>query len=85
MNPIDVALALIVVSMVVATYRILAGPAKADRGAGADLVFFGFVSFVSVLGLRLSTELVIDIVLVCTLVGFMSALSLARLIAGGKR
>jgi multicomponent Na+:H+ antiporter subunit F len=37
------------------------------------------------LGFRLDTELVVDIVLVCALIGFLAALSLARLITGGKR
>jgi multisubunit Na+/H+ antiporter MnhF subunit len=85
MNPVDVALLFLGVSMAVAAYRILTGPDKADRAAGADVVFFGFVGLVVAVGLRIDSALVVDIVLVCTLVGFLSALSLARLISGGKR
>ena len=85
MNPLDIALLLLGVAMVAAVYRILVGPDPADRGAGSDIVFFGFVGIVIVLGLRLGSAVVVDVVLVCTLVGFLAALSLARLVSGGKR
>ncbi len=85
MQIIDIGLVAIVLAMALATYRILIGPSSADRGAGADVIFFGFVGLVALLGHRLETDLVIDIVVVCTLVGFLSALSIARLISGGKR
>lgn len=85
MQPIDIGIVAIIIGMAVAAYRILIGPSSADRGAGADVVFFGFVSLVALLGFRLGTDFVVDIVLVCALVGFLSALSVARLISGGKR
>lgn len=85
MQLIDIGLAAIIVAMAIATYRILTGPSSADRGAASDVVFFGFVGLVAMLGYRLETELVVDIVLVAALVGFLAALSLARLITGGKR
>ena len=85
MNVIDVAFAVIVLSMLAATVRILQGPSDADRGAAADIIFFGFVALVVLLGLRLETGYIIDIALVGTIVGFIAALSLARLITGGKR
>ncbi|WP_285730250.1 monovalent cation/H+ antiporter complex subunit F [Nocardiopsis sp. ATB16-24] len=85
MNLLDVALLLIGAAMVAAAYRVLVGPHKADIGVGSDMVFFGFVGLVIVLGLRLDSDAMVDVVLVCTLVGFLAALSLARLVAGGKR
>ncbi|WP_017577137.1 monovalent cation/H+ antiporter complex subunit F [Nocardiopsis kunsanensis] len=85
MQPIDIGIVAIVLGMAVAAYRILIGPSSADRGAGADVVFYGFVGLIALLGFRLGTDLVVDIVLVCALVGFLSALSVARLISGGKR
>ncbi|MBE2998378.1 pesticidal protein Cry26Aa [Nocardiopsis sp. HNM0947] len=85
MSIIDIALAAIVASMIIATYRIMRGPSGADRGSGSDMIFFGFVGLVAILGVRLETALLVDIVVVCTLVGFLAAISLARLTAGGKR
>lgn len=85
MSIIDIALAAVVVSMIIATFRVLRGPTGADRGAGSDMVFYGFVALVAILGVRLETVLLVDIVVVCTLVGFLAAISLARLTAGGKR
>ena len=85
MEIIDIGIGAIVLAMAVATYRILIGPSAADRGAASDVVFFGFVGLVAMLGFRLDTDLVVDIVVVCSLIGFLAALSLARLITGGKR
>ncbi|GAA1093182.1 hypothetical protein GCM10009642_35110 [Nocardiopsis metallicus] len=85
MTLINLALVLVVVSMVLGVVRILLGPSGADRGAATDLVFFGFVILIALLGVRLSTTLLVDIVLVATLVGLLAAISLARLTAGGKR
>jgi multicomponent Na+:H+ antiporter subunit F len=85
MTLLNLALAAVVTAMVVSMYRILRGPSGADRGAAADMIFFGFVALVALLGVRLGTTLLVDIVLVATLVGFLAAVSLARLTAGGKR
>ena len=85
MTLINLALVLVVLSMVLGVVRILLGPSGADRGTATDVVFFGFVILVALLGVRLSTTLLVDIVLVATLVGLLAAISLARLTAGGKR
>lgn len=85
MTLINLALASIVIAMVLSVYRILRGPSGADRGAGSDMIFFGFVALVALLGVRLGTSLLVDIVLLATLMGFLAAVSLARLTAGGKR
>lgn len=54
-------------------------------GAGSGVVFFGFVGIVALLGLRLGSHALGGVVLVRTLVGFLAALSPARLISGGER
>jgi multicomponent Na+:H+ antiporter subunit F len=85
MTVIDVAFAVVVLAMAAATVRIVRGPSDADRAAGADVVFFAFVALVALVGIRNSSFYAIDVVLMCTLVGFLAALSMARLITGGKR
>lgn len=80
-----IAMVVIVAAMIIAVYRVLRGPTGADRGAGSDLVFYGFVSLIALLGALLPSSLLVDVVLVATLVGLLAAISLARLTAGGKR
>lgn len=85
MTALSIAFVVVVLSMATATWRIVRGPSDADRAVGADVVFFSFVTLVAILGIATSTRWAIDLVLVCTLAGFLSALSLARLVTGGKR
>lgn len=85
MTVLTICLVIIVVSMVAAAYRMVVGPGPADRAAGADLVFYGFVAIVAFIGVIRGSDVVITIAVVATIVGFLAALSLARLITGGKR
>nr|WP_246310701.1 monovalent cation/H+ antiporter complex subunit F [Nesterenkonia sandarakina] len=64
-------------------WRVALGPADADRAVGADHVFFVLVASIAILGLAWERDLLFDLVLVGTLVGFISALILARFL--GRR
>jgi multicomponent Na+:H+ antiporter subunit F len=82
---LDVALGLLLVTVAVATWRILRGPHDADRAVAADLVLFSFVGLTAVLALRSGADAPFDLVLVAGLVGLIAALSLGRLLTRGKR
>lgn len=71
-------LGILVVTVVPAMYRVARGPAEADRAIGADHVFFVLVASIAMLGLIWQRHLLIDLVVVVTLIGFLSALILAR-------
>ncbi|GAA1138584.1 hypothetical protein GCM10009643_22770 [Microbacterium aurantiacum] len=71
--------------MLVTTYRMLTGPDDADRVVAADLLLFGAVGLIAVIGVRVAATYAFDIVLVATVVGFLAALSLARALTRGKR
>lgn len=79
------ALAIFVLAVLAAVYRMVTGPEPADRAAAADLVFYGFVGIVILIGVIRGSDVVITIAVVATIVGFLATLSLARLITGGKR
>lgn len=81
----SVVLGLLVLAIVIAGSRLRRGRSAGDRAVAADLVFFGFVGVVAVLGLMLGVSAVFDLILVATLLGFLSALSLARLLQRGRR
>ena len=76
---------LVVLSMLAAVYRARRGPDPADRALAADLVFYGFVALVVLIGTIRGDDVAFTIAVVATLVGFLATLSLARLVTGGKR
>lgn len=82
---VAVALGLLVLSIVFAVVRAWRGPTPGNSAVAGDLIFFAFIGAVAVIGVWLSMEAVMDIILISALLGFLSVLSLARLIQGSKR
>jgi multicomponent Na+:H+ antiporter subunit F len=80
-----VVLGLLGLSVTLAVVRALKGPTPGDSAVAGDLIFFAFIGAVAVLGMVLSIQAVMDIILIAALLGFLSVLSLARLMRGGKR
>jgi multicomponent Na+:H+ antiporter subunit F len=78
-------LALLAVAVVFAVIRIVRGPTSGDTAVAGDLIFFAFIGAVAVLGVSLAIAAVMDIMLISSMLGFLSVLSLARLLQGGKR
>ena len=85
MTGIDVELALLVVACLASTYRMIAGPAEADRVVAADLLLFGMVGIIALVGVRTASAATFDIVLVASMIAFLGALSLARTLTRGNR
>lgn len=85
MIALDIAIGILALSMLVTTYRMLRGPDDADRVVSADLLLFGAVGLIAVIGVRVAATFAFDIVLVATVVSFLAALSLARALTRGKR
>ena len=80
-----IAIVVLALAAVTSLYRMLAGPTDADRAVSADLVFFGIVGLIALVGVRFSHGFTADLVVIAALVGFLSALSLARALTRGKR
>lgn len=80
-----VVLLLLSLTVVLAVFRIVRGPTPGDSAAAGDLIFFAFIGVVAVFGLLFSIGAVLDVILVAAILGFLSILSLARLLQGGQR
>lgn len=78
-------LGLLALAVVLAVIRVWKGPTAGNSAAAGDLIFFAFIGAVAVLGVVFFIDAVMDIILISALLGFLSLLSLARLIQGGKR
>jgi multicomponent Na+:H+ antiporter subunit F len=78
---IDAALVVLALALVVATVRLVVGPTDADRALGVDFGFAVVIAAVALLAVRLDAPALLDLVLVATLVGFLSTVAFARLVA----
>lgn len=82
---IDVALVAAGFAAVLSAYRIVVGPTPADRAVAADLLTFAIVALIALVGARVQSPATLDLVLVATLVAFLSSVSLARALTRGWR
>ena len=85
MTGIEIAMVGVAVAIVLSIVGIVIGPTPADRAVGADLLSFGLIAELALLGTRLGRMGTYDLVLVATLVAFLSAVSLARVMVRGRR
>lgn len=80
---LDLALILLAVTLLPAIWRVATGPTDPDRAIAADHAFYVLVGSMALLALRLDRLMLLDLVVVGTLVGFISAVVLARFV--GRR
>lgn len=82
---VEAALVVMALSLGAAAWRVVVGPSDADRVLAVDLGFIVVVCSIALLAVRMRTPAVLDLVLVATLVGFLTTVVLARLVAGRAR
>lgn len=82
---VDVAIMVLVGVCLLAAMRMLRGPTDADRAVAADLMMFSILALIALFGVRSGSIAAFDLLLIATLVGFLSALSLARALTRGRR
>lgn len=82
---LDISIGLVVLAVLAASVRIARGPTNPDRAVAADLLFFSIIALIALVGLRVASAYVFDILLIATLTGFLATLSLARAITKGRR
>jgi multicomponent Na+:H+ antiporter subunit F len=77
---IDVLLGILTAAAATLAWRLLSGPADADRVIALDLAFVVFVSGTALLSVRLNAPFALILVLAATLVGFLATVALAHLL-----
>ncbi|MFH0410837.1 monovalent cation/H+ antiporter complex subunit F [Corynebacterium sp. L4756] len=82
---LDIAIVVVVLSIIPAAYRMLIGPTRADRVSAADALLFVLVALVALVGMRKESGFTFDLVLVASVVGFLGAVSLSRALMRGER
>lgn len=79
------ALVLLAACMIAVAYRMITADTDADRAVAADLLMFSFTGILALLGVILAGAFFFDLLIVASVVGFLSAVSLARALTRGRR
>lgn len=82
---ITIGLSLLGLTCIPAAYRMLMGPTAADRVAAANLLTVAVVGLLALIGFRGGSDFTFDLVLVASLITFISSVALARALTGGVR
>ena len=80
---LDFAILCVALAQALAGWRLLAGPAAADRVLALDTLYVNTVALVILLGMRLASDLLFEAALVIAMLGFIATIALARFIARG--
>ena len=80
-----IGLGILAICMIAVAFRLITAPADADRAVSGDLLMFAFTGLLAIIGLLLPGDFFFDIILVASVVGFLSAVSLARALTRGRR
>jgi len=78
------ALVVLVLALILATYRIWTGPSAMERLQALDLTTTIMVAIIVVLGIVLQNTLYIDIGIALAAFSFVSTLAIARFISEGR-
>ncbi|HEY4535922.1 MAG TPA: monovalent cation/H+ antiporter complex subunit F [Enteractinococcus sp.] len=80
-----VGLIVLAACMIAVAYRMITADTDADRAVAADLLMFSFTGMLAIFGIMLAGAFFFDLILVASVVGFLSAVSLARALTRGQR
>ena len=78
-------LVILAACMIAVAHRLVSAKTDADRAVAADLLMFSFTGLLAIIGGLLAGEFFFDLLLIASLVGFISAVSLARALTRGRR
>ena len=83
---IHLALAILMLALILTSFRVIVGPTLADRVLALDQLVAIAIGFIAVIAVKTSFELYIDIALALGLVGFLTTAAFARYIhvRGGR-
>jgi multisubunit Na+/H+ antiporter MnhF subunit len=77
------AVLILALCIVMAAYRVFAGPSKPDRVIALEVIGTNVVGLIVVLGIRSGSRVYVEAALVIALLSFLGTVSLAKYLAGG--
>jgi multisubunit Na+/H+ antiporter MnhF subunit len=79
----SIAMLVLTCCIIMAAYRVIAGPSQPDRVIALDVIAINTVGLILVLDIKSGQRAYVDAALVIALLSFLSTVSLAKYLAGG--
>ncbi|WP_181275269.1 monovalent cation/H+ antiporter complex subunit F [Brevibacterium oceani] len=72
-------------AIVIGLIRVLTARDQGSRAVVSDLIYFSSIAIVTMLGIAVSSSIVIDVVFLASMVGILATIALARILTRGHR
>lgn len=82
---ITIGLALLCLSLLITSWRVIRGPSLADRVLALDMLVAIAIGFIAVIGIRSGYALYVDIAISLGLVGFLATIAFARFMLNRRK
>lgn len=72
-------------AIVVGLLRVLTARDQGSRAVVSDLIYFSSIAIVTMLGIAVSSSIVLDVIFLASMVGILATIALARILTRGHR
>ncbi|HEX9867385.1 MAG TPA: monovalent cation/H+ antiporter complex subunit F [Candidatus Tectomicrobia bacterium] len=79
----NIAILVLTCCILMAAYRVIAGPSQPDRVIALDVIAINIVGLILVLNIKSGHRVYVDAALVIALLSFLGTVSLAKYLGGG--
>jgi multicomponent Na+:H+ antiporter subunit F len=72
-------------AIIIGLIRVLTARDQGSRAVVSDLIYFSAIAIVTMLGIAVSSSVVLDVVFLASMVGILATIALSRILTRGHR
>lgn len=76
---------ILAVAIIIGLVRVLTARDQGSRAVVSDLIYFSAIAIVTMLGITVSSSVVLDVVFLASMVGILATIALSRILTRGHR
>ncbi|MCI4009956.1 monovalent cation/H+ antiporter complex subunit F [Brevibacterium sp. ZH18] len=82
---VSICIFILAATIIVGLLRVLTAKDLGSRAIVSDLVYFSSIGILTMIGIQVSSSIVIDIIFLASMVGILATIALARILTRGLR
>jgi multicomponent Na+:H+ antiporter subunit F len=76
---------ILALAIIIGLVRVLTARDQGSRAVVSDLIYFSAVAIVTMLGITVSSSVVLDVVFLASMIGILATIALSRILTRGHR